>query len=73
MPLRYLEIRYGQKYGDKANMENYRPMSLLLHYKLLTNIITNRLSNKLDFFLPVKQAVFQKDLEQRTNYKRFTT
>lgn len=49
------------KKGDIANMENYRPISLLSHlYKLLTKIITNRLTRKFDFYQPVEQAGFRK-------------
>lgn len=49
------------KKGDTADIENYRPISLLSHlYKLLTKIITNRLTEKLDFYQPVEQAGFRK-------------
>ncbi|KAM0735271.1 LINE-1 retrotransposable element ORF2 protein [Formica fusca] len=49
------------KKGDCTNMENYRPISLLsIFYKLLTKIITNRLSQRLDFYQPVEQAGFRK-------------
>lgn len=49
------------KKGDNTNIENYRPISLLSHlYKLLTKIITNRLTNKLDAYQPVEQAGFRK-------------
>jgi len=35
--------------GDKLNLSNFRPISLLPHpYKLLTKILTNRLTRKLD-------------------------
>lgn len=49
------------KKGDILNIENYRPISLLAHpYKLLTKIITNRLSNKLDSYQSPEQAGFRK-------------
>lgn len=49
------------KKGDNSNIENYRPINLLSHmYKLLTRIITNRLTNKLDAYQPVEQAGFRK-------------
>ena len=49
------------KKGDNTNIENYRPISILSHlYKLLTKIITNRITNKLDFYQPVEQAGFRK-------------
>lgn len=42
---------------NKRNTENYRAISILSHfYKLLTKIITNRLTNKLDYHQPVEQA-----------------
>ncbi|XP_044767130.1 uncharacterized protein LOC123323016 [Coccinella septempunctata] len=49
------------KKGDNGNVENYRPISLLSHmYKLLTRIITNRLTNKMDAYQPAEQAGFRK-------------
>lgn len=49
------------KKGDKENLENYRPVSLLSHlYKLLTKIVTNRLTRELDFYQPAEQAGFRK-------------
>lgn len=48
------------KKGDRTNIENYRPISLLsVLYKLLSKIITNRLNNKFDFYQPVEQAGFR--------------
>lgn len=50
------------KKGDKLKIDNYRPISLLPHpYKLLTKIITNRLTNKLDNYQPSEQAGFRKN------------
>lgn len=55
------EVILLHKKGDITNIENYRPISLLTHlYKLLTKIITNRLTNKLDFYQPPEQAGFRK-------------
>lgn len=49
------------KKGDILNINNYRPISLLCHpYKLLTKIITTRLTNKFDNYQPVEQAGFRK-------------
>lgn len=49
------------KKGDTAELENYRPISLLSHlYKLFTRIITTRLENKLDFYQPIEQAGFRR-------------
>ena len=43
-----------------ANLNNYRPISLLPHlYKLFTKIITRRLEFKLDSYQPPEQAGFR--------------
>lgn len=45
----------------KFLVENYRPISLLSQmYKVLSKIITNKLTNKLDEYQPVDQAAFRK-------------
>lgn len=55
------------KKGDCTNMENYRPISLLsILYKLLTKIITNRLSQRLDFYQPIEQAGFRRGTARLT-------
>lgn len=46
--------------GDKLNVDNYTPLSILSHsYKLLTKITTNRLTNKLDEYQPPEQEEFR--------------
>jgi len=42
-------------------MENYKSIILLsVLYKTLTKIITNRLSQKFDFYQPIEQVGFRK-------------
>lgn len=49
------------KKGDKEDLKNYRPISLVsVAYKILTKIITNRLSARFDEFQPREQAGFRK-------------
>lgn len=50
------------KKGDKKDLKNYRPLSLLsVEYKVLSKIITNRLHNHLDQYLSIEQAGFRKN------------
>ncbi|CAG9840644.1 unnamed protein product [Diabrotica balteata] len=49
------------KKGDKKDLKNYRPITLLnVMYKLLTKILTNRLTTKLDGYQAREQAGFRK-------------
>lgn len=60
-PWKNAEVVLLFKKGKSDNIENYRPISLLSHvYKLLTKIITNRLTNKFDEYQPVEQAGFRR-------------
>ena len=48
------------KKGDKKEIKNYRPFSLLSHlYKLFTRIIKNRLTKELDLNQLIEQAGFR--------------
>jgi len=45
------------KKGNKLDLSNFRPISLLPHpYKLLTKILTNRITRKLDEYQSCDQA-----------------
>lgn len=49
------------KKGNRTNMENYRLISLFsILYKLLIKIVTNRLSQRLDFCQSIEQAGFRR-------------
>lgn len=49
------------KKGDKADIKNYRPLSLLTNfYKILTGIITRRIENKLENTQSKEQAGFRR-------------
>lgn len=48
------------KKGDKRDLKNYRPLSLLsVEYKILSKIITKRLKRHFDEFLSIDQAGFR--------------
>lgn len=49
------------KKGDRGDIKNYRPISLLSQvYKLFMKVINNRLTSKFDNYQPVEQAGFRK-------------
>ena len=61
------------KNGDKGDVANYRPISLLnTIYKLLTAILQKRISDKLDKFLQPTQYGFRQNrgTTQATHYVR---
>ncbi|KAG6459211.1 hypothetical protein O3G_MSEX011269 [Manduca sexta] len=51
------------KKGEKSNINNYRPISLVAHlYKAFVKIIHNRIEEQLDLEQPPEQAGFRKGL-----------
>ena len=49
------------KKGDRANMKNYRPMSLTnTDYKLLAHILANRIHQELDKIISIDQTSYIK-------------
>lgn len=55
------EIIILHKKGHNTNIENYHPISLLSHlYKLVMRAIANRLTNKLNLYLPLENATFKR-------------
>lgn len=55
------------KKGDNTNIEYNRPKSLLSHlYKLLTRMIANHFTIKLNLYQPVEEAAFRKVFYCRT-------
>lgn len=55
------ELVLIHKKGDKKDLNNYRPISLLAHcYKLFTRCILSRIEAKLDCAQPMEQAGFRR-------------
>lgn len=61
------------KKGDKKNLKNYRPISLLSTlYKLFTRIISNRLELILNNEQPIEQAGFRKNYRTTDHIQTLT-
>lgn len=59
------------KRGDNTLLKNYRPISLLSQvYKVLSRVITTRLSGRLDQYQPREQAGFRKGFGTTDNTDR---
>jgi len=60
--LKYLEIKHTYKEGDKTQIANYRPISLLpVFYKIFENVLYKRLYNhlSLNYILAKEQFGFR--------------
>lgn len=56
------------KKGDRNDIRNYRPLSLLSNiYKVFMSVITRRMSTKLEAALPIEQTGFKKNFSTADN------